>query len=125
MYSPVLVSSPALITNGIVAPAAGTSTAAAGALVPLASLAWAALPDLSWEMGRAARAWLSLLDAGQLPRARLAWSLYYTGRHEQALDALQRALRAAPQGAGLYNGLGWCLLRLDAVGSVMVRDISS
>ncbi len=45
-------------------------------------------------------------------RARLAWSLYYVGRHVEALEAFERALRAAPQGAGLYNGLGWCHLRL-------------
>ena len=45
-------------------------------------------------------------------RARLAWSLYYVGRHEEALEAFERALRAAPNGAGLYNGLGWCHLRL-------------
>jgi tetratricopeptide (TPR) repeat protein len=45
-------------------------------------------------------------------RARLAWSLYYVGRHVEALDAFQRALRAAPEGAGLYNGLGWCHLKL-------------
>jgi Flp pilus assembly protein TadD len=45
-------------------------------------------------------------------RARYAWSLYYVGRHADALDAFERALRAAPQGAGLYNGLGWCHLRL-------------
>jgi len=45
-------------------------------------------------------------------RARLAWSLYYVGRHVEALDAFERALRAAPEGAGLYNGLGWCHLRL-------------
>ena len=45
-------------------------------------------------------------------RARLAWSLYYVGRPLEALDAFERALRAAPQGAGLYNGLGWCLLKL-------------
>jgi tetratricopeptide (TPR) repeat protein len=45
-------------------------------------------------------------------RARLAWSLYYVGRHVEALNAFERALRAAPQGAGLYNGLGWCHLKL-------------
>jgi tetratricopeptide (TPR) repeat protein len=45
-------------------------------------------------------------------RARLAWSLYYVGRHVEALDAFERALRAAPRGAGLYNGLGWCHLKL-------------
>jgi tetratricopeptide (TPR) repeat protein len=45
-------------------------------------------------------------------RARLAWSLDYIGRPVEALDAFERALRAAPQGAGLYNGLGWCHLKL-------------
>ena len=45
-------------------------------------------------------------------RARLAWSLYYLDRFPEALDAFERALRAAPRGAGLHNGLGWCLLRL-------------
>jgi tetratricopeptide (TPR) repeat protein len=45
-------------------------------------------------------------------RARLAWSLYYVGRHVEARDAFESALRAAPQGAGLYNGLGWCYLQL-------------
>jgi tetratricopeptide (TPR) repeat protein len=45
-------------------------------------------------------------------RARFAWSLYYVGRHVEALQAFESALRAAPQGAGLYNGLGWCHLRL-------------
>ena len=50
------------------------STAAAGAALPLASLAWAGVPELADDMGKAARAWLSLLAAGQRPRARLAWS---------------------------------------------------
>jgi tetratricopeptide (TPR) repeat protein len=45
-------------------------------------------------------------------RARLAWSLYYVGRLPEAIDAFQGALRATPNGAGLHNGLGWCLLRL-------------
>ena len=53
-------------------------------------------------------------DALEAPaaRARLAWSLYYVGRPVEAIDAFARALRAAPQGAGLYNGLGWCHLKL-------------
>jgi len=45
-------------------------------------------------------------------RARLAWSLYYAGRPVEALGAFERALRAAPRGAGLYNGIGWCQLKL-------------
>jgi hypothetical protein len=40
----------------------------------LSGLAWAALPDLRDDMGKAAPAWLSLLDGGQLLRARPAWS---------------------------------------------------
>jgi len=53
-------------------------------------------------------------DAQEAPaaRARLAWSLYYVGRPVEAIDAFERALKAAPQGAGLYNGLGWCHLKL-------------
>jgi protein O-GlcNAc transferase len=72
----------------------------------------AAIPPLD----RALRGMATLLghEAREAPiaRARLAWSLYYVGRHVEALDAFERALRAAPQGAGLYNGLGWCHLRL-------------
>jgi tetratricopeptide (TPR) repeat protein len=53
-------------------------------------------------------------EVGDAPaaRARLAWSLYYVGRHVEAVDAFERALRAAPNEAALYNGLGWCHLRL-------------
>ena len=53
--------------------------------------------------------------AGQeLPeaRARLAWTLYYLGRYDAALAAFGEALRAAPDGHGLYNGMGWTYLRL-------------
>ena len=50
------------------------STAAAGASVPLSGLAWVALPELSQDMAKAARAWLSALTAAQLQRARLDWS---------------------------------------------------
>jgi len=72
----------------------------------------AAIPSLD----RALRGMATLIgrEARDAPaaRARLAWSLYYVGRHVEALGAFERALRAAPQGAGLYNGLGWCHLRL-------------
>jgi tetratricopeptide (TPR) repeat protein len=67
-------------------------------------------------LDRALRGMATVLggEAREAPaaRARFAWSLYYVGRYEEALDAFDRALRAAPQGAGLYNGLGWCHLRL-------------
>jgi tetratricopeptide (TPR) repeat protein len=45
-------------------------------------------------------------------RAKVAWSLYYVGRYREALAVFQRALRATPDGHGLYNGLGWCYLKL-------------
>ena len=45
-------------------------------------------------------------------RAKLAWSLYYLGRYDAALAAFGEALRAAPDGYGLHNGLGWTYLRL-------------
>jgi protein O-GlcNAc transferase len=53
--------------------------------------------------------------AGQeLPdaHAKLAWSLYYLGRYDAALAAFGEALRAAPDGHGLHNGMGWTYLRL-------------
>ena len=48
--------------------------AAAGASLPLSGLAWAAAPELSGAMGKAAGAWLASLDARQQARALLAWA---------------------------------------------------
>jgi tetratricopeptide (TPR) repeat protein len=72
----------------------------------------AAIPPL--ERGLRGMKTVAGLEASEAPaaRARLAWSLYYVGRYVEAVDAFERALRSAPQGAGLYNGLGWCHLRL-------------
>src|SRR5262245_46660729 len=50
------------------------SSAAAGAAVPLTGLAWAAAPELSGAMGKAAAAWLAALDVRQRARALLAWA---------------------------------------------------
>src|SRR5262245_64384891 len=54
------------------------SGAAAGAALPLSGslsgLAWAAAPELSQAMGKAAGAWLASLDARQQPHARMAWA---------------------------------------------------
>jgi hypothetical protein len=50
------------------------SSAAAGACLPLSGLAWAAAPELSGTMGKAAGAWLASLDARQRARALLAWA---------------------------------------------------
>jgi tetratricopeptide (TPR) repeat protein len=44
--------------------------------------------------------------------AKIAWSLYYLGRHQQALQFFERALRSRPDWSGLHNGIGWCNLKL-------------
>jgi hypothetical protein len=49
-------------------------SAAAGASVPFAGPAWAALPELSQQMAKAAQAFLAALDARQSLRARLEWA---------------------------------------------------
>ena len=41
--------------------------------VPLSGLAWAALPEVSHDMAKAAGAWLATLAAGQQARGRLDW----------------------------------------------------
>jgi tetratricopeptide (TPR) repeat protein len=53
-------------------------------------------------------------DPAELPevRAKVAWSLFYLGRHEDALRVFERALRARPDWYGLHNGVGWCYLKL-------------
>jgi superkiller protein 3 len=72
----------------------------------------AAIPPLERALrGMTTIAGLEVREAAAA-RARLAWSLYYVGRYAEAVDAFERALRAAPEGPGLYNGLGWCHLRL-------------
>ncbi|RPI39561.1 MAG: hypothetical protein EHM67_10035, partial [Hyphomicrobiaceae bacterium] len=49
------------------------ATGAARASVPLSGLAWAALPEVSHDMAKAATAWLATLAAGQQARGRLDW----------------------------------------------------
>jgi len=44
--------------------------------------------------------------------AKIAWSLYYLNRHQEALQLFERALRARPDWHGLHNGIGWCQLKL-------------
>jgi hypothetical protein len=46
----------------------------AGAAVPLSGLAWAAAPELSATMAKAAGAWLASLEARQQARALLPWA---------------------------------------------------
>ena len=48
--------------------------AALGLAVPLSRITWAATPQVTHEMARAASAWLSSLDEPQRSAAQLAWS---------------------------------------------------
>ena len=72
----------------------------------------AALPPLQTAMRRLEP--LVGEEPADLPgvRAKIAWSLYYLGRYEDALSLFQRALRARPDWHGLHNGVGWCQLKL-------------
>jgi tetratricopeptide (TPR) repeat protein len=45
-------------------------------------------------------------------RAKVAWSLYYLGRYRDALAQFQKGIRRQPHMHGLYNGAGWCYLKL-------------
>jgi tetratricopeptide (TPR) repeat protein len=45
-------------------------------------------------------------------RSKTAWTLYYLGRHREALALFEQGIRVAPDWYGLHNGLGWCYLRL-------------
>src|SRR5262245_43449468 len=47
---------------------------AAGLVLPLSRLAWAATPEVAGDMSRAVRAWLGQLDERQRAGAQLAWS---------------------------------------------------
>jgi tetratricopeptide (TPR) repeat protein len=53
-------------------------------------------------------------------RAKVAWSLYYLGRYQDALGLFERALRARPEWHGLHNGIGWCQLKLGRKGDARV-----
>jgi len=45
-------------------------------------------------------------------RSRYAWSLFYLGEYEKALGEFAKGIAARPEWYGLYNGMGWTLLRL-------------
>src|SRR5439155_17395260 len=45
-------------------------------------------------------------------RAKVAWSLYYLGRHREALAMFIRASLAAPDSYQYQVGMGWCYLKL-------------
>jgi tetratricopeptide (TPR) repeat protein len=45
-------------------------------------------------------------------RAKLAWSVYYLQRYEEALALFEKGIRTTPELHGLHNGAGWCYLKL-------------
>jgi protein O-GlcNAc transferase len=53
-------------------------------------------------------------EPAELPavRAKVAWSLFYLSRYQQALEVFERTLRSRPEWHGLHNGVGWCHLKL-------------
>lgn len=71
-----------------------------------------ALPSFRKALGNMATLLGPEPPEAQSVRAKIAWSLYYLGRHREALGEFERALRSAPDGHGLHNGVGWALLRL-------------
>ena len=56
-------------------------------------------------------------DPPQVSRvqAKIAWSLYHLGRHEDALLAFQAGARAGRDVHLFHAGMGWCYLRLQRV----------
>ena len=45
-------------------------------------------------------------------RSRYAWSLFYLGQYDKARQEFAKGIAAHPEWYGLYNGMGWTLLRL-------------
>ena len=45
-------------------------------------------------------------------RSRYAWSLFYLGEYDNARQEFAKGIAARPEWYGLYNGMGWTLLRL-------------
>ncbi len=72
----------------------------------------AALPSLE----RALRGLTPLIGSepaeAKALRPKVAWSLYYIGRHQEALTMFLRAIQAAHESPQLHAGIGWCHLKL-------------
>jgi tetratricopeptide (TPR) repeat protein len=45
-------------------------------------------------------------------RGRLAWTLFYLGKYQEAKTEFTKGIAARPDWYGLYNGLGWTYLKL-------------
>jgi tetratricopeptide (TPR) repeat protein len=84
------------------------------------------LGSAEFELGRYAtslshfRAALARLESGVVKgrpvgagvRAQVAWSLYYLGRYDEAVEVFEKTIATQPDWYGLYNGAGWSYLRL-------------
>jgi hypothetical protein len=99
------------------------STTALGLSLPLSGLTWAATPQVTRDMARAAGAWLSMLDERQRAAAQLAWS----STHRESWHYVPRgrpgvALRqmSPAQTAAAWDVLGTLL---SARGREQVRDL--
>jgi len=97
--------------------------AALGLALPLSRLAWAAAPEAARDMGKAAGAWLALLDDRQRRDAQLAWS---SGRREdwhyvpRGRAGVPLGRMSAPQTAAMWDLLGTLL---SARGREQVRGL--
>jgi hypothetical protein len=85
------------------------AAAAAAASLPFVPMSWAATPEVSRDMGKAAQSWLGTLDARQRAQAQLEWA----GRRREDWHYVPRsrpgvALRemSAGQVAATWNLLG-------------------
>jgi hypothetical protein len=86
-------------------------TAALGLALPLSKLAWAAVPQVAQDMGRAAGAWLALLDDRQRGEAQLPWSSrredwHYVPRRRPGVPL---GRMSPPQTAAAWDVLGTLL----------------
>jgi Protein of unknown function (DUF3500) len=84
------------------------SAAALGLALPLSGLTWAASPEATQEMGRAARAWLRLLDERQGREAQLPWSIRREDWHyvPRSRPGVPLGLMSPPQTAAAWDLLG-------------------
>jgi hypothetical protein len=111
------------------------SAATLGIALPLSALTWAAAPELTRDMGRAAGAWLALLERNQRAGAQLAWSdrrenWHYVprGRPGLPLGQMNRAQTAAAWDllASLLSARGreqvGALLRLEGILGELTRS---
>jgi hypothetical protein len=99
------------------------SATALGLSLPLSRLTWAATPEVTRDMARAAQAWLELLDAGQRRSAQLDWSSrrredwHYVPRERAGLALRQMG---AAQTTAVWDLLGTLL---SARGRQQVSDL--